>query len=277
MSTPKKATISRRHLAICDLHAPHQIKLDGVLKYAKDYAPTDFILNGDFLDLSWASHWNESVFANIGLEKLRIMLHQEIAAGRKVLEQFEEVLPANCNKFYVPGNHENFLIWACLKYPQLAGGINLGVNKMTFKSDVAAILKDVLADLLRDLLKTDELGYKVLPYCKELVLGKLTYIHGHQAASLTALQRLYPARNVVMGHHHTHQVLTTHNSGDTRNVNQYVMVPALCRLCPGYLRNSSTRWLSGFWQCDVLSNGTFSGSVVKVLDGRVIHNGKIYE
>lgn len=276
MST-KPVSIARKHLAIFDVHAPHNIKLDGVLKFTKDYAPTEFIIGGDFLNFEWASHWSEGVFATIGLEKLQTMLQQEVAAGRKVLEQFEEVLPKDCKKYYVLGNHENFYFWAALKYPQLAGGVNLHVDKMTFKSDIAKIEKEVLAEMIGGLLKTDELGYKMPPYCQELTLGKLTYVHGHNASSLPALQKQYPATNAVMGHHHTHQVLTTHSGGSGKNANQYVMVPALCGLCPGYLKSSSTRWLNGLWIADVLSNGLFDGKVIKVLDGKIAYAGKVYQ
>ena len=194
-----------------------------------------------------------------------------------MLRQLVAALPEDCNKYYIPGNHEDWLYWACLTYPQLAGGISLGVEQMTFKSDLADIRKHVLADLLREHLKTDELNMKVLPFGKELVLGKLTYIHGHQVGTLTSMQKKFPARNMVCGHHHTHQVTTTHNSGDEKKANQYVMVPCMCKLSPGYLTDGSTRWLNGFWTAEVLSNGLFDGRVIKVLDGKVIFNGKVYE
>lgn len=279
MSTPKKkAEVVQKHVALFDVHVPHNSKLDGILSYIKERKPTHLILGGDFLNLEWASHHNEKEFALIGLEKLSSMLNKELQAGREVLSRINAVLPENCNKIYLPGNHEDWLYWACMRYPQLAGGLSLGVERMTFKSDLADIRKHVLASLLKSLLKTDELGFRVLPYSKELNLGKLTYVHGHQCGSgVSSMQRLYPARNVICGHFHTEQVLTTHNSGDTRRANQYVMVPALCNLCPGYLRSSSTRWLQGFWSCDVLSNGLFAGHVVKVLDGRVIEGGRVYE
>src|ERR1019366_5421372 len=202
MTKPKSPTIVRRHLALADVHAPHNIELSGVLAYTKEYAPTDFIILGDFVNFEWASHWSEGVFANIGLEKLKAMLHQEAAAARSVLDQFEKVLPKDCKKHYVLGNHENFLFWAALKYPQLAGGVDLHVDKMDFKSDIAKIEKEVLAEMIRKLLGTDELGYDVLPYCKELVLDKIVYSHGHQSGSLAALQKQYPGQNCVIGHHH---------------------------------------------------------------------------
>lgn len=267
----------RRHMALFDVHVPHNIDLTPVISFMKDYQPTDFIIGGDYLNLEFASHWNESLFKQIGLEKLSGMLTQEIEAGKTLLKQLNEALPESCQKYYIPGNHEDWLFWACTAYPALAGSVNLGVDKMTFKSDIAQIRKQALANLLEQFLETKKLGFKVLPFGKELTLGKITYIHGHQTPSLAAMKRKYPARNLVQGHTHTHQVDTIHNSGSAGRANQYVVVPCLCYLCPGYLQDSSTRWLNGFWVADVLPSGLFDGKVIKVLEGKVLSNGKIYK
>lgn len=266
-----------KHMALYDVHVPRNINLQPVIDFARDYQPDYFIIGGDFLNLEWASHWNEAVFKHIGFEKLSKMLSQEIAAGKEVLKEFNEVLPKNCKKFYIPGNHEEWLFWASLAYPEIAGGLSLGVSDMSFKSDISQIKKQVLSNLLTKLLETDKIGMKILPYEKELNIGKITYIHGHQAGNLAAMKRNYPARNVVAGHTHTHEVTTLHNSGVEGRAHQYVIVPCLCHLSPGYLKNASTRWLNGFWVADVLPNGLFDGKVIKVLDGKIVYNGKIYQ
>lgn len=269
--------ITHRHMGLFDVHVPHQIKLDGTLKFAEVYKPTDFILGGDFLNLEWASHWNEREFKQIGLEKLSNMLKAELNAGRTIMKEIASALPADCKKYYIPGNHEDWLYWACLTYPTLAGGLSLGVEQMTFKSDLADIRKKVLANLLTNLLETEKIGFEVLPFGKELMLGKLTYIHGHQVGNMSAMKKKFPARNIVCGHHHTEAVETLHNSGDTRKANQYVMVPCMCHLSPGYLNDGSTRWLNGFWVADVLPSGMFDGKVIKVIDNKVIYGGNIYK
>ena len=266
----------RRHVALFDVHVPHNINLSPVYGYIKDYKPTHFIIGGDFLNLEWASHWNEKEFKYIGLEKLSNMLNKELEAGRTVLRELNKVLPADCEKIYTPGNHEEWLYWACMTYPALAGSVTLGVESMTFKSDLAEIRKQVVADLLIKHLQTEELGFKVMPFGKELTLGRLTYIHGHQVGSTAAMRRKFPARSVICGHHHTEFTELQHNSGDQRMTNQYTMVPCLCRLSPGYLTDGSTRWANGFWSADVLPTGQFDGRVVKVVDGCVMANGKIY-
>lgn len=277
MSTPRVSThIARKIVALFDIHAPQQCKLDGVLSFIKERQPTDLVLGGDIVDMQFCSHWNDTLFSTIGLEKVEMLLAQEFVAGREVLQQIVNALPKNCNKWYLPGNHEFFAIEACVKYPQLMGGLHLG-DKLTFKSDLTKLKKQALADLLRRFLRTDDLGISVLPYEKELRIGKLTFVHGHEVTSLAALQKRYPGQSVVIGHHHTEQVLTAHSGGSGHNAYQYTMTPALCDLTPGYLKSSSTRWLNGFYSCDVLSNGTFSGHVIKVLDGCIIENGKIYK
>lgn len=267
----------QKHLALYDVHVPHNINLKPVVEFAKDYQPDYFIIGGDFLNLEFASHWNEALFKQIGTEKLGKMLRQEIAAGKEVLKEFAGVLPKNCKKYYIPGNHEEWLFWACTAFPELAGPVNLGVDRMTFKSDLSQIKKQALARLLTEFLETDKIGMTVLPYEKELNIGKITYIHGHQAGSLAAMKRNYPARNVVCGHIHTHEVTTQHNSGVEGRAHQYVIVPCLCHLSPGYLKSTATRWLNGFWIADVLPNGLFDGRVVKVLDGSIVYGNKIYK
>lgn len=266
----------RRHCALFDVHVPHHINLSPVLNYIKDYKPTDFIIGGDYLNLEWASHWNEKEFKYIGLEKLSGMLNKELEAGRQVLKDIAAVLPKDCDKYYIPGNHEEWLYWACMTYPALAGSVTLGVESMTFKSDLAEIRKQVVTDLVAKHLKTDELGFKVLRYGKELNLGRITYIHGHQVSGVAAMRRKYPARSVVCGHHHIENTELQFNSGDQRLTNQYTVVPCLCHLSPGYLQDGSTRWANGFWVANVLPTGNFDGHVVKVVDGCVMANGKLY-
>lgn len=267
----------RRHAALFDLHVPHQINLSPVISYLKDYAPTEFIMGGDFLSCEWASHWNEREFKYLGLEKLSQMLHEEIQAGRDVLSQINSALPKDCNKYFIPGNHEDWLYWASITYPALAGAVTLGIDSMVFKSDLAEIRKQKVAELLDKHLNLSSMNFKVLPYDKELRLGKLTYIHGDSVSTMTALKKRYPARNIIAGHHHTECVDTIHNSGDSLSANQYVSVPCLCNLSPGYLKGSSTMWLQGFWTADIFPSGHFDGRVVKVIDNCVVSNGKVYK
>jgi len=256
----------QRHIALADVHSPWNILFKSLLAYIKKYQPTHFIILGDFLNLEFASHWNERLFKHIGLISLKENLKKEIDAGRKLLGQITEALPKDCKKYYVPGNHEAWLFYICLYYNVI--NFPLKVSAINYKSDLGKIMNKKLAEILRDQLKTEELGFEVLPYNQELKIGKISYFHGHQFRNLNALKRSHPGKNCVMGHHHTHQVDTVHG-GKSGRAFQYVAIPCLCKLSPGYLKDGSTRWLNGFWQADVASNGLFDGKVVKILNGEI--------
>jgi len=267
----------QRHVALYDLHVPHEINLSSVLSFVKEYKPTHLIIGGDFLNLEFASHWNEAEFKYIGLERVSAMFQEEMLYGRDILAKIMSVIPVDCKRYFLPGNHEDWLYWSCLTYPAIAGQIKLGVEHMTFKSDLADIRKQVLANLVSQFLETDKYQIDVLKYGKELNLGKVTYIHGHEFSTFAAMKKKYPARNIICGHHHTHTVDTLHNSGQSKSINQYVWVPCLSKLSPGYLKDGSTRWMNGFWVCDVLPNGHFDGKVIKVIDNCVMNGGKVYK
>ena len=73
---------ARRHVAYCDVHVPHEIPFGPILDFQHDYAPTDIIINGDFLNLEHASHWNERVFKRKGDVEIGKALRGELGADK---------------------------------------------------------------------------------------------------------------------------------------------------------------------------------------------------
>lgn len=260
----------RRHVAYCDVHVPHEIPFGPILDFQHDYAPTDIIINGDFLNLEHASHWNERVFRKMGEDSVGKALREELGAGQELIARIRRASP-KARLWFVPGNHEAWLFWVALYYPQF--GILLGKEiSKTYKADMAREGDRALAELLSRYLQADKFKMRVLPYNEPLELGKITYLHGHQL-TIGNSPRLYPTRNIVFGHHHTHNTVTLNDSGDPRYVVQHVAVPCMTRLGPkhhAYRQTKSGRWLNGFWIADILPNGLFDGRVKKVLGGKVM-------
>lgn len=262
----------RRHIAWFDVHVPHNGKVEEALEFAHETGCDHFIIGGDFLNLEWASHWNEKVFGEIGKTKLREMLFAEIDAGEKLIKRIRQAIPKDARLWYIPGNHESWLWYACF-YHRIVE-VPWSADSITFKSDVAALLDRGLGSLLARLLNAKKYRMTVLPYNEPLKIGSLVYLHGHQfgGANPTGTSaRKWPHVNMVYGHHHTHEVRTIYNSADSRQTFQHVACPALCGLSPGYLQDKATRWLQGFWVAD-FKNGLFDGRVVKLLDGMVIRS-----
>lgn len=260
----------KRHIAWFDVHVPRNSDLKAPLAFAHETGCDNFVVGGDFLNLEWASHWNEKVFSEIGRSQLRKMLFEEIDAGARVLKEVRRAIGPKAKLWYIPGNHEEWLYYACFYHRVIE--IPESVTTVTFKSDIAQKLDDGLGKLLARLLDAKGLDMRVLPYNEPLQLGRVVYLHGHQfggSSPVSTSSRRWPHVNLVFGHHHTHQVMTIYNGADPRDVHQHVAVPALCDLNPGYLRDKSTRWLQGFWVADI-RDGYFDGRVVKVMEGRII-------
>ena len=256
-----------RHLGLFDVHCPRNIPFEPVLKFIQMYRPDEVIIGGDFLNLEFASHWNEKIFKHIGLSAVRENLEKEIEAGKALIGMIRQASKTGAAIKYLPGNHEAWLYWCAIIYGWPDPKINH--KKITFKSDLARMMDYGLKNILERELDTARFRVDVLPYNEPYVSGKITYAHGDQFGIGGSLRK-YPDRNLVFGHHHTHDVKTLHNSGENRRGIEHVAVPCLTPLAPGYLKCKSSRWLNGFWVADILGNGLFDGRVVKVLNGKII-------
>lgn len=264
----------KRHIAWFDVHVPHNSNIKEPLAFAHDTGCDHFVIGGDFLQLEFASHWNEKVFAEIGKTKLREMLFSEIDAGAKVISEIRKAIGPKTRLWYIPGNHEEWLWYACFYHRVVE--VPWTTGSITFKSDVAALLDRDLGKLLARLLDAKKFNMTVLPYNEPLKIGKVVYLHGHQFGGqdpTATSARRWPHVNLVFGHHHTHSVRTIYNAAEPKQCYQHVACPALCHLTPGYLKDKSTRWLNGFFVADH-KDGLFDGRVIKVLDGKIIGRGR---
>lgn len=260
----------RRHIAWFDVHVPHQSNLCGPLAFAHDTGCDYFVIGGDFVNMEFASHWNEKVFAEIGKQRVRELLGKEIDAAKKVIADIRRAIGPKAKLIYLPGNHEAWLWYACFYHGVFE--LPWKSEDVTFKTDIAKMLDVGLGKLLYRLLEAKRFDMTILPYNEPLQIGRLVYVHGDQFGgknpTVTSAAR-WPHVNMVFGHHHTHMVTTIYNGANPRDVHQHTACPALCALSPGYLKDKSTRWLNGFWVCDI-ANGLFDGRVVKVFDGKII-------
>lgn len=261
-----------RHIGYFDVHARHAIDFTEILRFQKDRKPTDIILGGDFLDCGLASKWNDKFFKHMGWTKISHLLSQEFVLARSLIRRIRAATPS-ARMWYLPGNHEWWLFLAKFAFPDITSIpiLSSKFTTQTFRSDFDAMGQLELARMLASIVDAKEQRIEVLPYKRFLTLGKITYMHGDQFSNPRTTHRIFPNRNIVYGHHHTHYVETLHDNGTSGTAVQHVGVPCLTTLGPGYLQSGATRWLHGFWQARVAPGGLFDGSVVKVLNkGRLI-------
>ena len=256
-----------------DVHVPHEIDFAPVLKFQKSYDPQYIILNGDFLNMDWCSHWTEPVFKELGFGKLRKHIIEELNHGEALIARIHATSP-KAKIFFVPGNHEKHLAWCSIYFPALGIASHLNANGMNFKSDVAKASDHALALILEEQLHAIKYDMDVLDYNEELTIGHQTFLHGHQL-SISNSPRLYPMKNLVYGHYHQETCVTLNDSGsgDGKNVVQHRCIPCMTKLGPekpGYLGSKSTKWLNGFYISEARADHLFDGRVKKLLGGKIM-------
>lgn len=261
--------IMQRHLAMYDPHVPQNIPLSPVYDFIKYYKPTHFILGGDFLNLEWASHWNEKQFSLLGWYTVRRWLRQELESGKDVLNKLVKVLPANCERYYIPGNHEEWLRLLGITYPQIFEIADIKIKKLNYKTDFGKVQREHLARLLASHLDLDKFRISVLPYDQPLTIGRINYVHGHRSGGMMPAKTTVEKnkRTTVFGHYHTHQVYTSTSPINSRDTHIGISVPCLSRLGPGYMGVPTSRWLNGFFVANVLPSFHFSHYIIPIVDG----------
>lgn len=270
----------RKVVALYDVHVPHNINLSPVYGFLKDFGPTDVVIGGDFLNLGSISHWNSENFKNIGFHTVKKNLRQEFNAGKKVLQKVRDSVPKDCTMYFLPGNHEFWLYGFIEKYPQVLGD-TLDFDTPKFNDDYDKKAKEAFCLLLEHYLDLKNLGYQVTPYMRPLKIGKIYFVHGHEfsgGANIAKALVEKGKKNVVGGHHHTHQVFTSYSPLDFSEFHSGVSVPCLAQLGPGYLKQPNTKWMNGFYCAIIQPNGFYHDYVLKIINNKlVLPSGKVYK
>lgn len=224
--------------------------LNSMLAFAKDFKPDIFIWGGDALDCNAISHHNHGKpGATEGLK-----LIEDAQEGRKAFIEPVEKIMGNGRMVYITGNHERFLTDLSDKIPALEGLLDINT-----------------------LLKLNK--WTIIPQGGAFNLGKLTFIHGDQLSGgeHVAKSAVFSyERNIRFGHYHSFQTFTKSSALDYKNAKTGVCVPCLCGKNPKYTKSAPNRWIQGFLYGYIESNGSFSDTVVVILDGKCIVNGKQY-
>lgn len=225
--------------------------ISSMLAFAKAFKPDVFIYGGDALDCGVISHHNHGKpGATEGLK----LLSDAREARETLIAPVEALMGPKGEMVYEIGNHEDWLTDLTDQIPALEGLIDL-----------------------KTLLKLDR--WKVIPQGGVYKLGKLAFIHGD-----TVKGGEHVAKNAVtnyecsirFGHHHTYQVYTKNSALDYSNAKTGMAIPCLCGKTPKYGEGAPNRWVQGFLYGYVEPNGNFHDSVVVIIDGKCVVNGKVY-
>jgi len=225
-------------LGLWDSHFPHEIPLNPLCQFAKEYIPNIFILGGDNWSLDIISHWNDADFKNIGFDNIKQQLLHEAQEFKSQLDNFRHYMP-KATFIYIVGNHEDWLRQFSAKYPQM---------------------NDLSLESLLDLKKRN---IKLIPFSGTYSIGKLNFKHGHEFTSEnTPKQAVARCHHpIVFGHHHGHAVWTDFSDLNDKEKHIGILVPCYCHRAPDYIKGRPNRWTNGFFVGNVKPSGNFSASV----------------
>lgn len=249
----KKSGKWTRYIITADEHVPkhNEVAIKSILKLMDDEVFDGHIKIGDFMDMEPISHWTKDKKKT--LEGRRIM--EDYAVGNSLLDEFDKRLPANAEKHYFWGNHEDWYNQFIEMLPALEG----------------------CADPTKEL-KLIERGYKVYEYNEIKQFGRLSITHGIYACADSAKKHLDELKtNIMFGHTHTQAEKYASSEARELSMGSYNL-GCLCDMAPGYMRGRPHKWTHGFAILYVdKKTGDFFVDLKRIVKGRFVHNNKIYD
>lgn len=241
----------KSYIVIGDQHIPeHDVTAHKAIFNLMDDIKFDGIINlGDAMDLACISHWNKG--RNKTLEGKR--LKQDYIDANAVLDEFDKRLPANAEKHFFKGNHEEWIDQLIDSTPALDGLFDLESG-----------------------LNLKERGYNVYQYNEIVNFGRLKVTHGIYAGMNPARTHvLRTLSNMLIGHVHSPEMTLVHSPAKDTSVVGYCN-GCLCQMSPNYMRNKPHNWATGFAVLYVFPDGCFDVHLVRMVKHRFVFNGKIY-
>lgn len=238
-------------IVLADIHHPFHNKasISCAFQAIKNIKPSILILLGDQMDMNTISTFNKKKPKLV--ENSRIQKDYKLFI-KEIFQPLNDILPKNCKKIWLDGNHEERVDRLLDADPKLTGLIevenNIDLSNWTYKK-----------------------------YKEVYQIGHMHFTHGLYYNRYHAEKnvRIYQ-KNMITGHCHTFQVYTSVSPVNALP-KQGISIGSLCDRNPFYKENEPNRWLNQIMVFYILSDGTFRYETPTILHGRMIFNGKIYD
>lgn len=242
------------HIVLPCVHVPFENKriVDACLKIISELGNkvAGFHIIGDFLDMAALSSHDKG---NIGT----ITLDEEYEQGNDLLDRFEEVLPLECLKTYIYGNHED----RYFRYMRQVDNSKLGT---ALENPTQAL------DLYTR-------GYYVFEDWKNSVVslgGHLDLFHGEFTNVHTAKKHLDTyRRSCAFAHTHRKQVFIEGNHGA---YNLGSMADFGTKAFGYATRAMKDSWVNSFGVITIDSDGYFNVEIPTLYNNKVVFGGNMY-
>ena len=231
-----------------DIHAPkcHYPSLKVVLEFIKDYKPNMLIQLGDLCDFDSLSKYETLK------EKDLTSLNHEVESANEVLDSIEKVLPWNCEKVLLEGNHD--------RRPE-----TYRLNRW----DAQAKRLFGMAQLpdFHVLYNLKKRGWSWVEENKLFDVGRASFVHGfftNQYHAAKTVRRWF--KTIIYGHLHQYQVHTI--SGMDQLPVSAMCIGTLSRFDLSYLRGIPPDWCHMFMYMEFFGDGFFTPHPVPIINGK---------
>lgn len=240
-----------------DAHYPHVDRptLGAVKNFLSRNKVSLFVYGGDNLDCGAISHHNK----NKPIYRPQGQMRRDLEGFKRfMLDPIDALLPKDCVKIWLTGNHEDWARQLIEEQPELDG----------------------LLDFPK-YLRLEERGWVVKPQGGHFKRGKLKWIHGDvvSGSGINAVRNALNTyvENVIMGHGHTAASATKTLPHSNKHKWQAWMTGCMGKVNASYLRNRPTGWLNQFGITEFYGNrGFFNHYPVTVIKGQFSYGGQTY-
>lgn len=246
----------RKGIAVFDIHTPKENKalMRNIFRFAKDFQPDIFVLGGDNMNMDAVDHWLIDGKKVGALEGKRVKKDYQYFR-ENIHEPLMEVLPPDCEKVWMLGNHEKWIDLAISKNPN-------GEGYWAIENNLPLV----------------EDGWLVFDYGELYTVGKLSFMHGEYTNKYNAEKTVNVyGTSIVYGHGHSYQVYTK-TTPHNHQSHSGIQIPCACDLNPHNRLNKPNAWLNGFAVFYVQPNGFWNLYPVIAFDGSFVSpDGTFYE
>lgn len=247
--------MTKRLVVLPDIHTPNYdyTSINAVKAFIKYYKPTTLIQLGDFCD------WDSVSSFEPNAEKEIQTLDKESDSSNQLLDELDKVLPKNCAKIMIAGNHED-------RYAKFR--INQAQDVKTRRMKTFTSWDDEY--------NLDSRGWESYDYGSHVKIGKIVFTHGWKNHGAKKMAEFFPGKNVIFGHLHRHEV---HGLLDeNQNPIESECIGTLSRFDLSYMRGQPvTNWVHSFMYIDMMDNGTFSKHFVHIINGQFIEHNRMFK
>ncbi len=256
----------KRIILLPDFHHPHINKsaVEAVFQFVKYFKPHAVNILGDAMNMDAVNHWKMARGAKKFFEGKRLQKEYE-SFDVDILTPLDKLLPKDCEKTFMGGNHENWIDGLIEKLPQFEGMIEVETS-----------------------LRLEERGWEWIPWIKYnertdsytrgiKKYGKLLVFHGqywnkyHSAKTADSY-----SKSCAYAHTHDLQSYTKITADDYKDFHTAQSIGCLCNTSPEFLKGRINRWVNAFGVLYIREDNFYNLYVPVIINGKFVFEGRMF-